>query len=110
MNDVDAVIAAPDSHKIILENDTVRVLEVVILPGKKEPMHTHDRSSVMIVDSSTKIKYYNESGKGEEYPEREATKEKPFIEWLEPEGLHAVENLDENKTYHAIRIEIKGNS
>ncbi len=107
MDDMDAVIAAPDSHKVILENDKVRILEVVILPGQKEPIHTHDRSSVMIVDSSTNIKYYTESGEGTEYPEREATKEKPFIEWLGPEGLHAVENLDQSKTYRAIRVEIK---
>lgn len=107
MNDTDAVISAPDSHKVILENENVRVLEVAILPGKKEPMHTHERSSVMIVDSSTKIRYYTESNNGTEYPEREATKEKPFIEWLAPEGLHAVENLDQEKTYHAIRIELK---
>lgn len=107
MNDTDAVISAPDSHKVILENENVRVLEVAILPGKKEPMHTHERPSVMIVGSSTRIRYYTESDSGTEYPERGATKEKPFIEWLEPEGLHAVENLDEEKTYHAIRIEIK---
>ena len=107
MNTTDAVIAAPNSHKVLLENDNVRVVEVVILPGQKEPMHTHEWPSVMIVDSSTKIKYYTESNEGIEYPEKETTKEKPFLEWLAPEALHAVENLDQSKTYHAIRIEIK---
>jgi predicted metal-dependent enzyme (double-stranded beta helix superfamily) len=105
--DTDATIAAPNSHKVILENDKVRVVEVVIPPGQKEPMHIHAWPSVMIVDSSTKIKYYTETNEGTEYPEREATKEKPFIEWLGPEGLHAVENLDQTKAYHAIRIELK---
>ena len=103
----DAVIAAPNSHKIILENDKVRVVEVVIGPKQKEPMHTHAWPSVMIVDSSTKIKYYDESGDAKEYDARNATTKTPFIEWLAPEGLHAVENLDTKKTYHAIRIEIK---
>jgi predicted metal-dependent enzyme (double-stranded beta helix superfamily) len=106
----DAVIAALNSHKIILENNTVRVVEVIIPPGQKEPMHTHAWPSVMIVDSSTKIKYYTESNGGVEYPEREASREKPFIEYMEPEVLHAVENLDEIKTYHALRIELKNNT
>lgn len=103
----DAIIAAPNSHKIILENDKVRVVEVIVLPGQKEPVHIHQWPSVMIVDSSTKIRYYNKKGIGKEYPERTASKEKPFVEWMEPEDLHAVENLDKKKTYHAIRIELK---
>ncbi len=107
MNDTDAVVAAPNSHKVILENGKVRIVEVIILPGQKEPMHTHAWPSVMIVDSSTKIKYYTETNEGTEYPEREATKEKPFIEYMEPEELHAVENLDQSKVYHATRIELK---
>lgn len=108
MNDnTDAVIAAPNSHKILLENDSVRVVEVTILPGQKEPMHTHKWSSVMIIDSSTKICYYDYAGKQTEYPEREISKDKPFVEWLDPEGLHAVENLDQTKIYHAIRVELK---
>jgi predicted metal-dependent enzyme (double-stranded beta helix superfamily) len=107
MDNSDAVIAAPNSHKVLLENDNVRVVEVTLLPGQKEPMHAHQWPSVMVVDSSTKIRYYTESNNGVEYPEREATKEKPFIEWLGPEELHAVENLDQTKIYHAIRIEVK---
>lgn len=107
MDDTDAVIAAPNSHKILLENDNVRVIEVVILPQQKEPMHTHRWPSVMIVDSSTRIMYYDETGKGTEYPEQEAAKESLFVEWLGSEGLHAVENLDQVKTYRAIRIELK---
>lgn len=105
--ELDAVIAAPNSHKILFENDRLRVTEVTILPGRKEPLHTHECSSVMMVDSSTKIAYYDESGKVTEYPESEASQEKPFVEWLEPEGPHAVENLDQSKIYHAVRIELK---
>lgn len=105
-NNTDAVIAAPDSHKILLENDKVRVVEVIILPGKKEPMHTHFWPSVMIVDSSPEFKYYDEFDNCETYPARDTT-DQPFVEWMDPEGLHAVENLDLEKIYHAIRIEIK---
>lgn len=102
----DAVIAAPNSHRILLENEKVRVLEIIIPPGQKEPMHTHRWPSVMMIDSSTRIRYYDESGKSSEYDEKATTGE-PFVEWLGPEGLHAVENLDQTKTYHGIRIELK---
>ena len=30
---MDALLAAPASHRVLLENDRVRVLEVVIEPG-----------------------------------------------------------------------------
>lgn len=38
----DAVQAAPNSHKVIFENEFVRVLEVTVPPaGTTEPMHHH---------------------------------------------------------------------
>ena len=39
----DAVIAASDNHKVLLENDKVRMLEVTLLPGQKEPVYHHQR-------------------------------------------------------------------
>ncbi len=103
---LDAVNAAPDSHIILFENEEVRVLRVVIEPGVKEPVHTHQSPSVMIVDQPAQINYYGENetlifttkptdGKNHQHPQ-----------WLDPEGLHSVENIDD-KTYKAYRIEIK---
>jgi quercetin dioxygenase-like cupin family protein len=37
----DAVAVDPEHHHVILENDRVRVFEVVADPGAKSPMHTH---------------------------------------------------------------------
>lgn len=85
-----------------MENESVRVLEVSLPPGVKEPMHIHKWPSVMIIDSLTDIRYFDEHGEGKEF-----TGLRPTTEWMEPEGLHAVENLDKQRTYHAIRIEIK---
>ena len=47
---MDALHAAPASHRVLLDNDRVRVLDVVIEPGTREPEHTHRAASVMIVD------------------------------------------------------------
>ena len=39
--ETDALLAAPASHRVLLENSQVRVLDVVIEPGAREPEHTH---------------------------------------------------------------------
>lgn len=102
----DAVIAAPRSHVIKLENDSVRVVEVIIPPGQKEPIHTHRWPSVMIVSSSAKIRYYDAGGIATEIPRRNVNANNPYVEWLDPEGLHAVENID-TIPYRALRVELK---
>jgi quercetin dioxygenase-like cupin family protein len=53
---MDALVAAPGSHRVLLENDRVRVLEVVIEPRTREPEHTHRAESVMIVDEPARIR------------------------------------------------------
>ena len=32
----DAVAAAPNNHRVLLENDNMRVLEVTVQPGERE--------------------------------------------------------------------------
>lgn len=34
---MDAVVAAPESHRVLFENDDVRVLEVTIAASHREP-------------------------------------------------------------------------
>jgi len=48
----DAVAAAPDHHKVILENDAVRVLEATVPLHSKEPPHTHPWPSVFFEQTS----------------------------------------------------------
>ena len=114
---MDALLAAPSSHRVLLENDRVRVLEVVIEPGAHEPEHTHRAASVMIVDEPARIRYYVCTGQrsrrappGEELqfesPAGPGTPPGVRVSWLEPEGPHSVENVDAHR-YHAIRVELK---
>jgi hypothetical protein len=46
----DAVIAAPQNHKVVFENDRLRVLEVTLEPDEEEPIHHHRWPSVFIFD------------------------------------------------------------
>jgi hypothetical protein len=52
------VVGAPGSHRVVLENETTRVLEVTIAPGEREPEHTHRWPSVMVVHRPARIRYY----------------------------------------------------
>jgi hypothetical protein len=47
---LDAVIAAPKHHKVIFENDRLRVLEVILDPQDEEPVHHHRWPSVFVFD------------------------------------------------------------
>jgi mannose-6-phosphate isomerase-like protein (cupin superfamily) len=48
-DDLDGVIAAPDNHRVLFENDAVRVLETTIAAGEVTPLHTHLAPTVMYV-------------------------------------------------------------
>jgi hypothetical protein len=47
---LDAVIAAPANHKVVFENDRLRVLEVILEPDEEEPTHHHRWHSVFVLD------------------------------------------------------------
>lgn len=48
--ELDAVKAAPRHHKVLFENDRVRVLEVILEPNDEEPVHHHRWPSVFVLD------------------------------------------------------------
>ncbi|MFL0354687.1 hypothetical protein [Xanthomarina sp. GH4-25] len=50
--ELDAVISAPNNHKILLENDQVRVLEVTLAPGEIEALHHHQWPSVLYIQEA----------------------------------------------------------
>ena len=59
----DAVRAAPQNHRVILENDKVRVLDVTVLPHTKEPVHAHCWPSVLYITAAGKYVDYDANGK-----------------------------------------------
>lgn len=104
---LDAVVAAPNNHKIVLENDRVRVLEVTVQPGEKEPLHEHRWASVLYVQAKDKIRDYNADGKVIYDTENDPNPKKaPYTVWMEPQKAHAIENLSE-QPLRLIRVELK---
>src|ERR1700730_1236101 len=69
----DAVQAAPNSHKVIFENEFIRVVQVTLPPaGHAEPMHFHRWPSLFIgYDPGGKtahIRYHAADGKVHDQP------------------------------------------
>ena len=46
---LDALAAAPESHRLLFENPAVRVLETRIAPRETTPVHTHRWTGVLYV-------------------------------------------------------------
>ena len=104
---LDAVIAAPQNHKVVLENERVRVLEVTVRPGEKEPLHMHRWPSVMYVMAEDNIRDYDAEGKLL-YDSRTAKTPNKFPQtvWMEPQAPHSVHNLSK-KPVRLLRVELK---
>ena len=49
---LDALVAAPANHRLLFEDDAVRVLEVTVEPGERENLHHHRWPSIMVVLAS----------------------------------------------------------
>ena len=103
--EMDGVIAAPETHHVLFENDVVRVLEVAIAAGQREPEHTHRMPGVMIADQSAIIRYYQQDG-ALAFTSDGASARTTVVQWMDPEGPHSVENID-STPYHAFRVELK---
>ena len=59
---LDGVAVAPANHKVIFENDEVRVLETTIATGEVTPLHTHLAPTVMYVLSGSHFIRRDEGG------------------------------------------------
>lgn len=116
----DAVAVAPQSHKVLFENAFVRVLQVQVAPGTKEPMHHHRWPSFFLLwDTGGRtghIKIFHLDGSVHDVPSRE-TPVSPgswLVTWLKPEPMHSIENVETSesaatlpKKPPTIRVELK---
>jgi hypothetical protein len=48
---LDAVVAAPKHHKVLFENENLRVIEVTLESNDEEPVHHHRWPSVFVFDA-----------------------------------------------------------
>jgi hypothetical protein len=113
----DAVMAAPNSHKVLFENALVRVLQVSMPPpGQTEPMH-HHRWPGFFLDwdtggKSPPIRYHQPGNIVRDSPSIESPVHPGHwsVHWMKPEPLHAIETVEDYYSPNdppAVRVEIK---
>ncbi len=105
---LNVVEAAPKNHRILIENDRVRVLEVTLLPGEIEMLYHYRWPSVLYIQEAGDFIDFDGDGKvifdTRTLPE---PLQYPLSMWKELEARHAVENLSLTQTMRLIRLEIK---
>ncbi len=112
--ELDAVTAAPNNHKVLFENDRLRVLEVILEPNEEEPVHHHRWPSVFVFDR-IKGPIHDFSPDGEMLPPNRdvmiALKhwngQGCLVANMAPQPAGRVLNASD-ATLHGIRIEMKG--
>ncbi len=59
LDQLDAVAAAPEHHKVLLETDKIRVLETLLLPDEETAVHTHIWSGFLYIISWSEFVRYD---------------------------------------------------
>jgi hypothetical protein len=102
------MVVAPQFHKLVFENDKVRVLDVQVKPGEFEPFHKH-RQGVLVILEGGKARFKEPDGTTKEVsfsanPDPKKG-EPPQAFWEDP-VTHSVENIG-STAIRLIRIELK---
>lgn len=105
--ELEATVAAAENHKILLENDQVRVLEVTLAPGEVEPLHFHRWPSVLYLQQAGD--WIDRDAEGNVIFDSRKVPPMPFpvTLWKGPEAPHSPVNLSDDVTVRLIRVEIK---
>lgn len=96
----DAIAVAPDLHTVIFENDSMRVLKVVVQPGAKAAMHWHPEN-INYVLGAGRLSITKQDGTvvNADLNEGQVTSS--------PAGSHAVENTGDTEV-RTVQVELKG--
>jgi quercetin dioxygenase-like cupin family protein len=90
----DTLLVNPDSVKLKFENDRVRVLESILLPGGKEKMHSHP-SYVVYVIKGGKVRIHGADGKTTETELKtgDVIYREPVTHWGENIGTTEIDEI-----------------
>ena len=95
----DPVKVAPTAHKVLLNNDRVRVLDTTVKANSEIPMHAHPDNIVYVLKGG-KVSFVDAKGKS---TDREL-KDGECI--MRPAETHAVKNTS-GTDLHVITVELK---
>jgi hypothetical protein len=107
---IDALVAAPNHHSVMLENDKVRVLDTCIHAGDKTAIHTHCWPAALYILSWSDFVRYDDKGDVIlDSRNVEALRTPPKVLWSAPLPPHYVVNVGD-KDLHVISVELKDGS
>jgi quercetin dioxygenase-like cupin family protein len=98
--DVTTVSGGKETHKVLIDNADVRVLDVHLPPGQKVAMHSHPANVTYFV-TDAKFKVTTPDGKT---VERDSTAGQ--ARWSDA-ATHSIENVGTNEV-HLVQTELKG--
>ena len=105
--ELDALIAAPRHHKLLFENDLVRVIDALIPPGEITEVHTHQwPASLYIISWSDFIRYDHDGNIILDSRGLPGVPETGSALWSEPLVPHALKNIGRSDI-HIVSVEIK---
>jgi len=103
--ELDALIAAPKQHQLVLENTKVRVLDTKIAPSETTPIHTHQWPAAHYVLSWSD--FVRRDGEGNVLLDsRTSDKSPPSAIWTDADGPHSIENVGASDL-HVVSVEVK---
>ena len=104
---LDALVAAPKHHRLLFENDSVRVLETCVPPGETVPVHTHRWPSVLYVISMDDFIRRDEAGRVvvDSRQTKSAAESGPAM-WSPSLPPHTLENIG-RREIRCINVELK---
>jgi len=107
LTQLDAMLAAPDHHDVLVENPQVRVLDTRLAAGERTPVHEHQWPAALYVLSwSDFIRY---SPNGEVLVDSRTFAAQPSAGqalWSAALPPHYVHNIG-NSVLHIIAVEVK---
>jgi mannose-6-phosphate isomerase-like protein (cupin superfamily) len=103
---LDGVIAAPDHHKVLFENDRVRVIETIVEAGDTTPVHTHPRTVMYVVSGDHFVRRADSGEVMVDTRERGEDFEMPSVIWSDGTPPHVIENPGEEDLI-VIGVEMK---
>ncbi len=110
LDELDAVAAAPEHHKVLLENDRIRVLETRILPGDETNVHIHVWGGYLyIVSWSDFIRYDGEGNIMLQSSNLSNPPQPGTAIWAPPLPPHTLRNVG-TQDIHVILTEFKDGS
>jgi hypothetical protein len=104
---LDALVAAPLHHRLVLENGRVRVLDTRVRPGETVPLHTHCWPAVLHLMSWSDFVRRDAEGRVLlDTRGRPPPASLPLTIWSEALPPHTLENVG-SADLHALNVEIK---